>query len=120
VKISSINADRPMLVFFWGVKTIIKVDRLPKAARINATSFRDVVLAFICQKLQEHASHGCKQCTLAENGNAKVRTATVVSAVMPDLRLKGMHEPSSSPNICASDFVLLSWLNGKLSWRQLT
>jgi hypothetical protein len=89
----TISADKHMLVVFWQIKGIVHVNWLPKNARINAASLRDEKLAPIFQKLQQHASDGCKPCTRVQRDRAKIHTGTAVSTLMADLRLKRTLEP---------------------------
>jgi hypothetical protein len=91
------------------MKGIVHVNWLPEDARINAASFRDEVWSPISQKLQKHASGGRKPWTLVRRDHAKVHTATAVSTVMTDLRLKKTSQPSHSPDPCPSDFFLFGW-----------
>jgi hypothetical protein len=89
----TISADKCRLVVFWKMKSIVQVNELSNNARINAAYFRDEILTPISQKLQQHASGRRKPWTLVHLDNAKVHTATAVSIVMPDLRLKRTLQP---------------------------
>jgi hypothetical protein len=95
----TISADKCMLAVFWGIKRIVQVIWLPKNPRISAASFLDEVLTPLSQKLQEHASGGCKSWTSMHMDNAKIHTTTAVSTIMPDLRLKRTLEPFAA-QIC--------------------
>jgi hypothetical protein len=52
----TISADKRMLIAFWGIKSLVYVNWLPKDVRINAISFRDEILIPIPQKPQTNVS----------------------------------------------------------------
>jgi hypothetical protein len=103
----TINADKRMLIAFWGIKGIVHVFWMPKDVRINEVFFRNKILIPISQKHQTNVSGGPKPWTRVHMDNAKVQATKVVSGAMPDLRLKRTRQAPYSRGICPSDFFLL-------------